>query len=76
MIVARGLGIGSRTVLATAGWGIDVSDLVPPEPPVVGGGAGGIPMRMPSRRRPVGWRDDRDMIEIMPIIVGVLNARH
>lgn len=71
MIVARGLGRGSAGIIVAAGLGLS-SIYVPPIPeiPTAGGGVGW------ELRRPelVAGRDDRDLIEIIPIILGTINA--
>ena len=54
----------------------DVGDQFNPPSPPIGGGFG-TPSIMAQPARPgSGWRDDRDLLEMIPIVVEVINARN
>lgn len=69
MIASRGLGIGRHGALVAAGM-CRRADLMY-------GGGGGLPAT-PGRKFEIAalaWRDERDLVEIMPALIGVLNAK-
>ena len=71
MIVARGMGRGAAGAIVAFGLGLSVlSPIIPPvEPP-----SGGFSISA-SQRRLVNF-DDRDLLEIIPIVMGAINVRH
>jgi len=70
MIVARGMGRGAAGAIVAFGLGLSVLSPIPPvEPP-----SGGFSISA-SQRRLVNF-DDRDLLEIIPIVMGAINVRH
>jgi hypothetical protein len=75
MIASRGMGRGGNGALVAWGLGRGGATVVPPIfPPVVGGGSSAW---VPSMRLPRGRnRDDLDLVELLPILMGVIDGRH
>lgn len=72
MIVSRGLGRGSAGALVAAGLGLSAV-ATPPIDEIIGGGAG---VRYEARHPRFLDVDGRDILELLPIIVGVINANN
>lgn len=69
MIVARGLGRGSAGAIVAAGLCLSLSVAPPEQPP--GFGSGLAPPTLMKRK----LMDDRDLLEIMPAFVEIINGR-
>jgi hypothetical protein len=74
MIVTKGVGRGAAGIIVAAGLGIALTSPVPPDS---GGSSGPTGRRIDytSLNRVTGYIDDRDLLEIIPIVVEVLNGR-
>lgn len=67
MIVSRGLGLGGAGSLVAYGLTIRIIDET--EQPEIGAAG-------PRRRAPAFEFDDRDLLDILPILVEVMNREH
>ena len=69
MIVARGLGLGRLGAICAAGLGMDRGDFT-------GGGSWGTPQEGKPRKSAMATaaQDDRDLAELLPALIGALNA--
>ena len=69
-IATLGVGFGAISIAYLGLW---PTGITPPEPPVVGPTSGRIVYT--SLNRLAGYADDRDLLEMLPAIVEVINGR-
>jgi len=68
-IASLGVGFGAISIAYLGLW---PTGITPPEPPTFGPPSGSSIIRLDLR---AGLKDDADLLEILPIIVGVINDR-
>jgi hypothetical protein len=69
-IATLGVGFGAISIAYLGLW---PTGITPPEPPPAQGSWSGVTISAPIRAH--GHVDDRDLLEIIPIVVEVMNGR-
>jgi hypothetical protein len=71
-IATLGVGFGATAVAYLGLWPVGTPPVEPPVPPAVFGGFAAPSLTVPGLRIS---RDDRDLLELVPILVEVINGR-